>query len=220
MLRRSQRRRMIRKLVSDRDIDGLLAWSDQDPDTAQRVIALVFERDDELRWHAIDALGQLAAHLAKRDGLERVRGLIRRLLWLMNDESGGIVWHGPEAIAEILANVPELVGEYGRIVASFIDEDPFGPGVHWAVARLASTAPEELAWIKDRLRLSSEHPEERAYGLVALAAFDRASAVEAARERVDDPEPLVSYDPATGTLTSTTVGVIARKVALLASDAA
>lgn len=210
---RSQRRREVRQIVEARDLERLLSWYSREPEIAQRVIALAFEKNDEVRWRALEALGQLTSTIAAVDGLDKVRGLIRRFFWLMNDESGGIAWHGPEAIAEILFNVPELVGEYGRIVASFIDEPPFGPGAHWAIARLAPGHPAEFAQYTDKLRLNSDDPMERAYGLIGLAALDSDSGRRAARERLDDVGVVTTYDRSTGELGETTVGAIAREVA-------
>lgn len=218
---RTQRRRVVQQLVESRDIEGLLSWYHREVDVAQRVIALVFNRDDTLRWRAIEALGPLAAEISKEDaGLEKVRNLIRRLFWLMNDESGGIAWHGPEAIAEILFHVPELIGEYGRIVAASIDEDPFGPGAHWAIARLAPSHPEEFDTIKDKLRLNSDDPIERAYGLVALAALDKKRAALEAKSRLDDDGIVETYDRSTGELARTTVGALSREIAAVDSRAA
>lgn len=217
---RSKLRREVRKIVEDRDIERLLSLYNKEPDTAQRVIALAFERNDEVRWRALETLGRLASAIAAFEGLEKVRGLVRRLLWLMNDESGGIAWHGPEAIAEILFNVPELVSEYGRIVASFIDEPPFGPGAHWAIARLAPGYPEEFVQYQDQLRLNSDDPEERAYALIGLAALDGDSGRRAARERLDDAGVVTAYQRSTGDLGQTTVGAIALEIAGLESSAA
>jgi hypothetical protein len=207
-------------MVQHRDLDRLLTWYGREPDTAQRVLALVFERNDELRWRAIEALGQLATRIADTDGLEKVRNLIRRLLWLMNDESGGIAWHGPEAIAEILYNVPELIDEYGRIVASFIDEPPFGPGAHWAIARLAPRHPDEFAQYRRTLRLDSDDPVERAYGLAGLTALDEGAGRQEAEKRLDDTGVIQIYDRSSGEIRQTTVGAIAAELTSLEISAA
>lgn len=211
---RSKRRAIVRRLVDGRDHEGLARWALQEPDTIVTVVSLVFERDDLRRWRAIEALGQLAAAVAQEEGLEKVRGIIRRLLWLMNDESGGIAWHGPEAIAEVLNSVPELLEEYGRIVASFIDEPPFGPGVHRAISRLAHQAPGQFEHVADRLLRSpgSIDPAERAHGLLALSTLVPERAVEAAEALSDDEAEVIDYDRDRGELDHRTVAEIARAV--------
>ena len=104
--------------------------------------------------------------------------------------------------------MPELLPEYGRIVASFIDESPFGPGVHRAIARLAESAPDQFGHVKQRLvaSLDSPSPVERAYALIALRTLDPEAARRAEDRLASDPGELTSYDPATGEMATTTVG--------------
>jgi hypothetical protein len=211
-VRRSQRRKAVRRFVETRDLEGLVEWAKREPDTVFLVVAMVFERDDLGRWRAIDTLGRLSAHIAEEEGLEKVRGIIRRLLWLMNDESGGIAWHGPEAIAEVLKNVPALLDEYGRIIASAIDEPPFGPGAHRAAAMLASMAPEQFQHIRQHLEEAhrSEDPVERAYGTLALAALSLRKARFAAEALQKDRALVHEYDPSSDELRERTVGEVVR----------
>jgi HEAT repeat protein len=173
---------------------------------------LVFDRDETMRWRAIEALGDLCA---AQDDLERVRGIIRRFFWLMNDESGGIAWHGPEAVGEILARVPALIPEYGQIVASFTAEPPFGPGAAWAVARAAPLLPERFAHaVKDLQALvSDEDAFGRAYALRALALLKPRLAQRAAHDLVNDDSTFTDYDRSSGELRTRRVADIARSIA-------
>jgi len=68
-------------------------------------MSLLFDRDKVICFRASEALGKVAAMEADKD-LEPVRDLLRRLFWMMNDESGNTCWYAPEAIGEILYNVP------------------------------------------------------------------------------------------------------------------
>ena len=45
---------------------------------------------------------------------------LRRLIWSLNDESGGIGWGNPEAMGEILARQPALAREYAAILISYV----------------------------------------------------------------------------------------------------
>jgi methylated-DNA-[protein]-cysteine S-methyltransferase len=211
-LSRSRFRAVVRALVVARDFGSLRELCDRELDTPYRVVALVFEPDDDLRGRAIEALGKVAAALDESGRTEKVRGIVRRLFWLMNDESGGIAWHGPEAIAEVLDAVPTLLGEYGRIVASFIDEPPFGPGVHRAVARLAAAAPDQFEHVRERLErsLGSDDPVERAHAVVALVTLSPAAARAAAERLASDEAEVRVYDPQVGAFRSTTVGALVR----------
>ncbi len=63
-------------------------------------------------------MGRVAADLADRD-MESARVVVRRLMWNLNDESGGIGWGSPEAMGEIMACHEGLAEEYSCILISF-----------------------------------------------------------------------------------------------------
>ncbi|MCI5189098.1 MAG: hypothetical protein D3905_04700 [Candidatus Electrothrix sp. AS4_5] len=56
---------------------------------------------ERIRWHAISVMGGAVARLAEQD-MEEARIILRRMLWSLNDESGGIGWGAPESMAEIM----------------------------------------------------------------------------------------------------------------------
>lgn len=126
---------------------------------------MLFETDPLLRWRTIEAMGYVAAEVGRRD-IEAVRRLIRRLLWLMNDESGGICWHAPEAIAEVLFRVPMLIDEFSNILISFLPEEPFEVGVRLGIARLAAVARDRFAKAVPLLKLSLQSDDDE----IALAS--------------------------------------------------
>ena len=66
-------------------------------------------------------MGQAASRVAERDH-RSVRDHLRRLLWLMSEESGGICWRAPEAMAEIVHRTPRLFSEYAPVVMSLLHE--------------------------------------------------------------------------------------------------
>ena len=106
--------------------------------------------EPRLKWHAVSAFGQTVAALAGRE-LEAARVVIRRCMWMLNDESGGIGWGVPEAMAEALARHPGLAAEYTHILVAFMREDGFylelpalQQGLLWGVARLAEIEARRL----------------------------------------------------------------------------
>ncbi len=215
---RKQRKDEVRQMVEGRDWQGLLAFDREESDTGPLLLALAFDLDDRVRWRAIEGLGRWSAEA----DLERVRNLIRRVLWLMNDESGGLAWHGPEVIGEILANAPALIDEYGRIVASFIHEDPFGPGAAWAMARLAPLSPETFDDRIDDLTgaVESSDPALRGYGLLALASLRPRLARKLATQRDRDQARVWTYERGPGEPSTTTVAALAQRVLDLGAEAA
>lgn len=93
-------------------------------------------------------MGAFVANLADED-IESARVIVRRLMWQLNDESGGIGWGAPEVMGEILARHEGLAGEYANILTSHIKEDgnslehePLQRDALWGVARLAQVRPD------------------------------------------------------------------------------
>lgn len=116
-------------------------------------------RPDEMtRWHAVSVFGQVVPRLADQE-MEAARIVMRRFLWSLNDESGGIGWGAPEAMAEIMLHHHGLAGEYLHMLISYLRPD--GPlahqdgnyielpalqrGVVWGIGRLAAGRAQELA---------------------------------------------------------------------------
>ena len=77
----------------------------------------------------------------------------------MNDESGGLGWHAPELIGEILVNVPDLIPEYANVLMSFLHEEPFERGTHCAVYRAASVEPKPFTERASELLDSLKDPD-------------------------------------------------------------
>lgn len=78
--------------------------------------------DERVRWHAVCSFGWLVPAIAKNDP-EAGRIVMRRFLWSLNDESGGIGWGVPEAMAEIMCHSPLLRNEYLHMLISYMRED-------------------------------------------------------------------------------------------------
>ena len=121
---------------------------------ARRVINPLFSclcsTEPQIKWRAIKALGAVVANLAQ-DDMESARVVMRRMIWNLNDESGGIGWGVPETMGEVMARHEGLAKEYVNILVSYIREDgnflehePLQQGVLWGLGRLAQTSPELL----------------------------------------------------------------------------
>lgn len=78
--------------------------------------------EEPVRWHAVSAMGTLVARLANED-MEEGRIIMRRMLWSLNDESGGIGWGAPESMAEIMSLHDGLAREYVHMLISYMRED-------------------------------------------------------------------------------------------------
>ena len=104
--------------------------------------------DVKVKWRAVSAMGAVVSNLA-RTNLESARIVMRRFIWQLNDESGGIGWGCPEAMGDTMARSRPLADEYGRILISyirpdgnFLEHEILQRGVLWGVARLAHRRPD------------------------------------------------------------------------------
>lgn len=114
------------------------------------LFSFLYAGDDIVKWHAVTLLGLVVAEIANTN-LEAARVVMRRLMWNLNDESGGIGWGSPEAMGEIMAQHGQLAREYGSILVSYIREDGnyieheiLQRGVLWGLGRLARTRSESI----------------------------------------------------------------------------
>ncbi len=175
------------------------------------LLARTYDPDELIAWRAVDAIGRAASVIAG-DDVERVRRFIRRLLWSMNDESGGVGWHAPEALGEILVHRPALIDEYGVLLPSYLHEPPFERGAHLAVWRVATVKPDPLGEAVGRLERSvdSEDAAIRGFAILALGVLAPATAREHAAKLLADGEAVTAYDFEAGDWTTTAVGDMAR----------
>ena len=146
--------------------------------TLNHLFSALCSEDEELKWHAVTAAGRLVADLAERD-LEAARNILRRMMWSLNEESGGIGWGLPEAMGETLSWNENLAREFAPILVSYIQREgnflefePLQRGALWAVGRLAEAFPFLLTPLKAGAFLlpflESRDPAVRGNAIMAL----------------------------------------------------
>jgi HEAT repeat protein len=136
------------------------------------LFSFLYDGNPVVKWNAVMSMGAVVSRLADED-MEAARTIIRRLMWNLNDESGGIGWGSPEAMGEILANNKKLADEYHKILLSysrrdgnFQENEYMQEGVLWGIGRLASKRPDlvqEPAVPHLMIFLDSRNPVVRGY---------------------------------------------------------
>jgi len=126
--------------------------------TVSYLIAGFYHSKETIRWKAILGFGYLTALITKNNA-EHGRIIIRRLMWLLNEESGGMAWGVPEGFAEAIYHSDLLKKEYLHLFVSYIwnpkdnrkhkadnylEFPPAQRGVIWGVGRLAEKYKDEL----------------------------------------------------------------------------
>jgi hypothetical protein len=213
-----QLKNQVRALLVGQDFAaGLAALQQMSP---RRVVnplfSFFYSGDLLLRWRAVSAMGAVVAALAA-DEMESARVVMRRLLWNLNDESGGIGWGSPEAMGEITARSAPLAREFAPLLVSYVRPDGnflehpiLQRGVLWGLGRLVHARPHVVPGASGFLLpfLGAADPFHRGLAAWAAAALPQGLTREALIELLDDPAVFLLYrEPH---LTEVVVGVVAR----------
>lgn len=180
------------------------------------LFSLLYHGDPIIRWRAVSAMGVVVSRLAD-ENIESARIIMRRFMWNLNDESGGIGWGSPESLGEIMALNSKLAREYGRILISYADPEgnylehtTLQQGVLWGWGRLGRKQPEMFKPSTALLipYLSSSDPYLQ--GLAAWAAAPLKTIVlrDYLRPLISNGEEIVIY--ANHELKTQTVGQLAK----------
>jgi HEAT repeat protein len=168
----------IRKLLLQKNPESGLAQIGRMP--ARKAINPLFSflcsPDELLKWRAVAAMGEVVDRLAGTD-MESARVIMRRYMWQLNDESGGIGWGCPEAMGEIMARNDNLADEFWCILISYIrpdgnylEHEVLQRGVLWGVGRLAHARPKLLKTSVEYLHPYMQSGDPHLRGLAAWAA--------------------------------------------------
>ncbi|MEN8134086.1 MAG: DVU0298 family protein [Thermodesulfobacteriota bacterium] len=167
-------------LLNSGDLAGMLALQETYPryKLVNPLIGCLCNTDEMIKWLAVSALGQIVAGVATAD-MESGRVVMRRFMWMLNDESGGIGWGVPEAMAEVMACHAGLAAEYAHILVAnmreegnFLELPMLQRGLMWGLGRLAGARP-ALMKKKNTAKylgqyLDSDDPEVRGRAIWAM----------------------------------------------------
>lgn len=158
-----------------------------------------YAMDERIKFRSIMAMGELALRLSVKQ-MEKARILMRRIMWNLNDESGGIGWGSPEAMGQISYTSPALAMEFKSILFSYLDprgnfleHELLQRGVLWGIGTYLKAAPGDLDDTTERLlfdHLHSLDPVKRGYAVRALIHADRFNPKKAPEHILTDSEPI------------------------------
>lgn len=138
---------------------------------------------EEVRWKAVYGFGLTTARIAELEP-ERARIIIRRLMWMLNEESGSIPWGVGEGFAEALYHSQALKREYLHLFLSYVwpegnylEFPPAQRGFFWGIGRLAQKYLDDLYTLSAHeyliIHLTSPDPIVVFYVLWALSFFGK-----------------------------------------------
>jgi len=179
------------------------------------LVSLTYDADPQISWRAVEAVGTAASRVAEDDP-DQVREHLRRLLWLMSEESGAICWHAPEAMAEIVRHQPRIFADYIPIVVSLVEslaeEDlgHFRAGALRAIGRLGALAGDHVREVTPAVTsaLGDSDPQVRGMAVWCLNEIGSAELLADRPELLSDEEPVDLYED--GKLVRTAVSHLVR----------
>jgi hypothetical protein len=189
-------------LLSADDFEARLPVWRQFP--ARRIIgpllSFLCSAEELMKWRAVTAMGVVVSRLADAE-MESARTVMRRLIWSLADESGGIGWGAPEAMGEIMAAHEGMANEYSHVLASYLRSDTtlenglLLRGVLWGLARLAQVRPHLLTDSAQFVApfLESKDATLRGLALWTLALVGAGSVSLQARVLLDDESEFRLY---------------------------
>ncbi|MGM0643709.1 MAG: DVU0298 family protein [Thermodesulfobacteriota bacterium] len=155
----------VRAIKLRKDLEQVLKSSDRktayaftEPYSLEQLTGPIFAQfyhpNELVKFRSIVLLGMVAGRTAPVS-MEKVRILMRKLMWYLNDESGGIGWGAPEAMGEVMMKCERIGLEFGSILVSYLDtdgnyieHDALQRGVLWGIGTLVETVvphdPERL----------------------------------------------------------------------------
>ncbi|WP_319777516.1 DVU0298 family protein [Maridesulfovibrio sp.] len=174
-----------------------------------------------VRWHGVTCFGKVISRLVEEDAA-KARIVMRRIMWMLNEESGSCAWGVPESMGEIVAVNDLMAAEYGKILISYSHEDESGPenylefptllrGAVWGVARMAQARPQIAAQAKDDMIRFLSYPDPVIQGTAcwALGGLKALESVKKLEALTDNDTVIDIYKDSS--LQSVTVGKLAQE---------
>ena len=165
-------KKTIHLALETNDLDAVASLAKVNRKVLSMLVRMAYDKDTLIGWRAIEAIGLSAKALVKTN-YDFLRETIRKLLWSLSDESGGIGWAAPEILGEIVSADPERFSDIIPLIAEVydIEEKVFRPGILYALGKIAEVSPDLVMPFKGLIKraLSEEgEPLSRVFALDLL----------------------------------------------------
>lgn len=188
-------------LLARGDLEAVAALAARRRRSLGSLVSLTFDPDPLICMRSVEAMGLACDRIAEADP-DCVRQHVRRLYWLITEESGGICWRAPEAMAEVVARRPGLLSDFIPIVVHLLvemaEEDlaHFRPGALWAIGRLAPVCGDFIPDLMGAIAAALEEADPQARGMAVwcLLALGQEEQLRARKALLDDAGPVLLYE--------------------------
>ena len=172
MLTQLEMKQQLLVALQENDMETVRTLALQSRKMFSILVRLAYDKTSLTGWRAIKAIGQVSS-IYVGNNYEFLRDSIRKLLWSLSDESGGIGWSAPEILGEIVSADPKKMADIVPLIAEvyFVEEKVFRPGVLYALKRIGEARPEAIEPFQDiaLIGLSEQDSLARVYALELLA---------------------------------------------------
>jgi len=209
-------KREVRKLLDEGRFEAIAELATRKKRVFGSLLSLTFDPDPQIGWRAVEGMGAAAAGIVDSDPGPVLEHL-RRLVWLMNEEAGGICWRAPEAIAEIICQRPALFADYVPIVIHLLlemaeeDLQHFRTGILWVIGRLGINGKKYVPEVLPAVVSALEHadPQVRGMAVWCLGQLGKKELFADHSDLLSDDGPVDLYED--GVLMRTSVGRLSRR---------
>jgi hypothetical protein len=154
--------------LEENDFETVMTLARQNRKLLSILVRLAYNKETIVGWRAILAVGHVAT-LYIRNNYDFLRETIRKLLWSLSDESGGIGWSAPELLGEIVRADPKKMADVIPLIAEIysVEEKTFRPGVLYALKRIAERQPDAILQFQALIAqgLTDKDPLSKIYSL-------------------------------------------------------
>jgi hypothetical protein len=152
------------------------------------LVRLTYDKTTLIGWRAIKAIGHVSS-LYVKNNYDFLRDAIRKLLWSLSDESGGIGWSAPEILGEIVSADPGKMSDIIPLIADVfsVEERVFRPGVLYALKKICEVRPESIMPFRHLVMLGLREPDPlaRIYALELVRMLKEKLTPEELKEAID-----------------------------------
>lgn len=208
---------VLRSLLVEGKLEDVAEMAKKKKRVLGGLVALTFDADELVGWRAIEAMG-MAAEGMSASSPAYVKEHMRKLYWLITEESGACFWRAPESMAELGVRLPRLLEAFVPIAFHLLetleeeDLEHFRPGALYAVGRLAGVLPNDVPPMLPLILKALDDPDPQARGM-AVWVLGQVGRTDALKERgglLEDEGPVRLYR--NRVLDRMTVGLLTREV--------
>lgn len=204
-------------MIESGSLDDVAAAAEASSSVPTLLMSRLYSAEALTRWRAAEAMGRACEVVGRREP-GKVRQVLQRLVWALNDESGTTGWGVPQAIGEVIRTDRALAQEFAPMLIAYLEDEDVAVGtgvlVHGVVHALGRIGERHEDAVKPsvpalRALLGDSDATTRGLAVWALGKLRAADAAEPIARMCGDDAVAQRYEA--GQVVTTTVGEIAKE---------